>query len=85
MSGGELFVIFFVVLLLFGSKKIPELARGIGKGMREIKKATDDIKNEINKTEVGKEINDARNELNNAPLIKDIKKEINDINKNLIG
>ena len=48
ISGPEIFVILLVVLLLFGSKKIPEFARGIGKGMREFRKATDDIKKEIN-------------------------------------
>jgi len=43
----ELLVIFVVVLLLFGSKKLPELARGLGKSMREFKKAADDVKKEI--------------------------------------
>lgn len=36
-----------VVLLLFGANKIPEIAKGLGKGMREFRKATDDIKREI--------------------------------------
>ena len=36
-----------VVLLLFGANKIPEIAKGLGKGMREFRKATDDIKKEI--------------------------------------
>jgi len=45
ISGPEIIVILLVVLLLFGSKKIPEFARGIGKGMREFRKATEDIKN----------------------------------------
>lgn len=43
----ELFVIVLVVLLLFGGKKIPELARGLGKGIREFKDATKEIKKEI--------------------------------------
>ena len=46
---GEIFVILLIVLILFGSKKIPELARGIGKGIREVKDATNDIKREIAK------------------------------------
>ena len=46
-SGPELFVIVLVVLLLFGAKKIPELARGLGRGIREFKDATKEIKNEI--------------------------------------
>jgi sec-independent protein translocase protein TatA len=48
ISGPEIIVILLVVLLLFGSKKIPEFARGIGKGMREFRKATEDIKRELN-------------------------------------
>lgn len=46
-GGPELFVIVLVVILLFGAKKIPELARGLGKGIREFKDATKEIKNEI--------------------------------------
>ncbi len=56
ISGPEIFVVFLAVLLLFGSSKIPELARGLGKGMREFKKATEDIKKEI--TEETKDIRD---------------------------
>lgn len=48
ISGGEIFIVLIVVLLLFGANRIPEIARGLGKGMREFKKATDDIKKEIN-------------------------------------
>ena len=40
-------LIFLVVLLLFGGKKLPELARGLGKGLREFKDASDGIKREI--------------------------------------
>ncbi len=50
ISGGEIFIIMVVVLLLFGANKIPEIARGLGKGMREFRKATDDIKREINES-----------------------------------
>jgi len=39
-SGPELLIIVFVILLLFGAKKLPELASGLGKGIREFKKAT---------------------------------------------
>ena len=48
-GGGEIFVILIIILMLFGSKKIPELARGIGKGIREVKDATNDIQREITK------------------------------------
>ncbi|HRQ89758.1 MAG TPA: twin-arginine translocase TatA/TatE family subunit [Bacteroidia bacterium] len=44
----EMIVIFLIVLLLFGAKKIPELARGIGKGMGEFKKAKTEFEREIN-------------------------------------
>src|SRR3990172_4921802 len=44
----ELIVIFIVILLLFGSKRLPELARGLGKGIREFKRATNEFKNELN-------------------------------------
>ena len=48
MPGGwELVLIVFVILLLFGAKRIPELARGIGRGIREFKDATKDVKKEI--------------------------------------
>ena len=39
-GGPELLVILFVVLLIFGGRKLPELAQGLGKGIREFKKAT---------------------------------------------
>ncbi|MCD4834737.1 MAG: twin-arginine translocase TatA/TatE family subunit [Bacteroidales bacterium] len=48
ISGQEIFIILLIVLLLFGANKIPEIARGLGKGMREFKKAIDDIKREMN-------------------------------------
>ncbi len=48
----EMIVIFLIVLLLFGAKKIPELARGIGKGMGEFKKAKEDFESEIKAGEV---------------------------------
>jgi len=46
-GGYELILILFVVLLLFGGKKIPELMRGIGKGVREFNSARATIENEI--------------------------------------
>ena len=47
LGGTEIFVILLVVLLLFGGKKIPELARGIGKGIREFNAAKSSVKSEI--------------------------------------
>lgn len=43
----ELILIFLAILLLFGAKRIPEIARGLGKGIREFKDATTDIKREL--------------------------------------
>ncbi|MBD02693.1 MAG: twin-arginine translocase TatA/TatE family subunit [Candidatus Marinimicrobia bacterium] len=49
MPGGwEMVVIAIVILLLFGAKKLPELARGLGQGIREFKGAVDGVKDEIN-------------------------------------
>ncbi len=50
LGGPEIALIMFAMLLLFGAKKIPELARGLGKGIREFKDATKDVKNEIDKS-----------------------------------
>ncbi len=47
VGGGEMLLIFFVVLLLFGGKKMPEFARGLGKSIREFKKATAGVEDEI--------------------------------------
>lgn len=50
MPGGiEIVIIVLIILLLFGAKRIPELARGIGQGIQEFRKASDDIKKEIDK------------------------------------
>ena len=47
----ELIVVFLVILLLFGGRKIPEIARGIGKGIREFKKAKDGIEDSLKEEE----------------------------------
>ncbi len=61
LGGGELFIILLIVLLMFGSKKIPELARGLGKGIRYFKDATsevqDEIKESIKDTETDSDLN----------------------------
>ena len=50
LGTGEILVILLIVLLLFGAKKLPELAKGLGKGINEFKKASNDIKKEVEKT-----------------------------------
>jgi len=49
MGGGEMMLIVIAILLLFGGKKLPELARGLGKGMREFKDASEGVKREIHR------------------------------------
>jgi len=71
ISGQEIFIILVVALILFGAKKLPDIAKGIGKGMREFRKATDDIKREFN--ESTKDVQD------------DIKDISDSVNKNLKG
>lgn len=74
ISGQEIFVILLIVLLLFGANKIPDIARGLGKGMAEFKKAADDIK---------REMNDHTNDLKKD--FKDINDTIQDTKKDLKG
>ncbi len=47
LGAGEIILIILVILILFGAKKIPELARGIGKGMSEFKRGLKDVEDEI--------------------------------------
>lgn len=50
ISGAEIVFILFIVIMVFGADKLPEIARGLGKGMRTLKDATNDIKHEITKS-----------------------------------
>jgi TatA/E family protein of Tat protein translocase len=79
ISGGELLLILVVAFLVFGPGKIPEIARKVGKGMNEIRRASDEIKREIKK-EADKIQNDAGDK--NNPL-KDLKKISEDMAKPL--
>ena len=72
ISGQEIVILALAVLILFGSKRIPEMARGLGKGMREFRKAADDIKRELNQSapdiksgleDIGKDIKDSAEDL----------------------
>jgi len=50
LGAWEIVLIVLVILIFFGAKRIPELARGLGRGIREFKDATKDIKDEIEKS-----------------------------------
>ena len=50
ISGAEIVFVFFIVLLVFGADKIPSIARTLAKGMTQVRQATNDIKNEIQKS-----------------------------------
>lgn len=50
LGTGEILIIAFVILLLFGGKKIPELMRGLGKGVRGFRQGMSEITDEINNT-----------------------------------
>jgi sec-independent protein translocase protein TatA len=59
LGGQEMIIIFVVILLLFGAKKIPELARGLGKSMGEFKKAREEFEREITRSEEEVKIREA--------------------------
>ena len=48
MSGGEMVLVFAAILVLFGAKKIPEFAKGLGQGIKEFKKASREVTDEFN-------------------------------------
>ncbi len=48
IGGPELLIILVIILLLFGAKKLPELARGLGKSMKEFKKAAQEVQDDFN-------------------------------------
>jgi sec-independent protein translocase protein TatA len=55
IGGAEIALILFIFILLFGAKRIPELAKGLGKGIREFKDATKEIEKETSKLTIEKE------------------------------
>jgi sec-independent protein translocase protein TatA len=75
IGGPEIFIIILIVVMVFGADKIPEIARGLGKGMRQVKDATNDIKKEIN--------NSAKDQGIDTDLAKEIKEEISNVKESL--
>ena len=81
ISGVEIGFIMVVVLLVFGADKIPEIARGLGKGIRQVKDATNDIKSEISKSADKQGINlDVTRDIskNVSKNLKQIKDDVED-------
>jgi len=75
ISGAEIFFIMFIVVMVFGADKIPGIAKGLGKGMRQLKDATEDIKQEIQRSADKQGID--------TSIVSDIKKDIDDVKGNL--
>jgi len=88
MGGSEIVLIIFVALLFFGSKAIPDVAKTLGKAMREFQKATNEIKREINDaggSGLGDDIRDIKSTIQGARSdIEDgIKKHTSEINSDI--
>ncbi|MFD0989706.1 twin-arginine translocase TatA/TatE family subunit [Mariniflexile jejuense] len=75
ISGAEIAFILFIVIMVFGADKLPEIARGLGKGMRVLKDATNDIKHEITKTAEKNGID--------TSIVSDVKKELDSVKDDL--
>ena len=71
ISGPEVMIVMLIVVMVFGADKIPEIARGLGKGIRQVKDATNDIKREIKDSSDTTGID--------ADIAKDINKEISSV------
>mgnify|MGYP006427193789 CR=1 FL=1 len=63
----EIILIFLVVLLIFGAKRIPEIARGLGKGIREFKDATSEISRELDTESQRQQVEQPRAPQHGAP------------------
>lgn len=75
ISGPEIIIVMLIVVMLFGADKIPEIARGLGKGMRQLRDATNEVKREINQTAKKNDID--------IDILKDVKKEIHQVKENI--
>lgn len=80
ISGAEIAFIVFILVMVFGADKIPEIARGLGKGMRVIKDATNDIKTEITKSA---EKNGIDTKQISESLTSDVKKQIDKVKEDI--
>lgn len=88
IGGSEIFIILLIVVMLFGADKIPEMAKTLAKGMRQLKDATEDLKREIKDSadgediigDIKKEITEVKRNVNDfsRPIKKQVKKQFND-------
>jgi sec-independent protein translocase protein TatA len=86
ISGPEIMVIMLIVVMVFGADKIPEIARGLGKGIRQVKDATNDIKKEIKDSSEKHGIDtDITKDLNKgiSDDFKRVKKEMSKVKDNI--
>lgn len=83
IGGGEFIFILIVVLMLFGSDKIPEIARTLGKGMQQLKNATNEIKSEIHKSADVEGIKKSFAEIGTNDAAHDISSEINKVKEDI--
>ena len=78
ISSTEIVFILFIVIMVFGADKIPDIAKGLGKGMRTLKNASNDIKTEIQRSAEKQGIDpDLTNDINEE--INKVKEEIEDL------
>ena len=75
ISGAEIAFILFVLVMVFGADKIPEIARGMGKGMRTLRDASNDIKSEIQKSADKQGID--------TDISKDVRNEISKVKEDI--
>lgn len=75
ISGPEIIVIMLIVVMVFGADKIPEIARGLSKGMRQVKDATNDLKKEIKDSSEKNKID--------TNIAKDLNKEVAAVQDNI--
>ncbi|MGB0456247.1 MAG: Sec-independent protein translocase subunit TatA/TatB [Flavobacteriaceae bacterium] len=75
ISSTEIVFILFIVIMVFGADKIPDIAKGLGKGMRTLKNASNDIKTEIQRS--------AEKQGIDTDLTKDINEEINKVKEEI--
>ncbi len=83
IGGGELFFIILVVLMLFGSDKVPEIARNLGRGMQQLKNATNDIKSEIHKSADVEELKKTFTEIGTNDMAHDVQREIDQVKQDI--